>query len=65
MSDAWNTPRAQLEYPAQPFTEAVTALAVAHREDVTPYPVAAVARHADLPWTERHVPHPYETSHGA
>ncbi|MDP2826229.1 MAG: DUF1186 domain-containing protein [Sulfuritalea sp.] len=49
MSDAWNTLRAQIEYFSQPFPEAAIAFADAHREEVTPYLVAAIARLADHP----------------
>lgn len=49
MSDAWNTLRAQTELFSQPFPEAAIAFADAHREEVTPYLVDAIARLADHP----------------
>lgn len=49
MSDAWNALRAQIEYFSQPFPEAAIVFAEAHREEVTPHLVAAIARLADHP----------------
>ena len=49
MSDAWNTLRAQIELFSQPFPEAAIVFADAHREEVTPHLVEAIARLADHP----------------
>lgn len=49
MSDAWNALREQIEYFSQPFPEAAIAFADAHREEVTPHLVEAIARLADHP----------------
>ncbi|MDP1610392.1 MAG: DUF1186 domain-containing protein [Sulfuritalea sp.] len=49
MSDAWNALRAQIEYFSQAFPEAAIAFADAHREEVTPHLVEAIARLADHP----------------
>jgi hypothetical protein len=49
MSNAWSELREQIEYFSQPFPEAAIAFADAHREEVTPFLVAAVARLADYP----------------
>ncbi|MCK9389498.1 MAG: DUF1186 domain-containing protein [Sulfuritalea sp.] len=49
MSDAWNTLRAQIEFFSQPFPEAAITFADAHREEVTPRLVEAIARLADHP----------------
>ena len=49
MSDIWNALREQIEYFSQPFPEAAIAFADAHREEVTPFLVEAVARLADHP----------------
>jgi hypothetical protein len=49
MSNAWSELREQIEYFSQPFPEAAIAFADAHREEVTPFLVAAVARLADHP----------------
>ena len=49
MSDAWNELREQIEYFSQPFPAAAIAFADAHREEVTPLLVEAIARLADHP----------------
>lgn len=49
MSNVWNTLRSQIEYFTQPFPEKAIAFADAHREEVTPHLVAAIARLADHP----------------
>jgi hypothetical protein len=49
MSDIWHELREQIEYFSQPFPEAAIAFADAHREEVTPFLVEAVARLADHP----------------
>jgi hypothetical protein len=49
MSDAWNTLRAQIELFSQPFPEAAIVFADAHREEVTPHLVEAIARLANHP----------------
>lgn len=49
MSDIWNTLRAQLEYFSKPFPRAAIALAHAHREEVAPYLIEALAQIAADP----------------
>lgn len=49
MSENWNTLRPQLEYFSRPFPRSATAFAHAHREEVAPYLIEALAQMAATP----------------